>query len=316
MKLKKPKFWDLEKPSIISYILIPFTLILQISNFLQKFWIKNKNEKMITVCIGNIYLGGTGKTPTTIKVYEILKKLNLKVAVGKKFYSSQEDEKILLEKNTNLIINNNRKNIVKIAVKNRNDVLIFDDGLQDKSLNYNINIVCFDALNWIGNGLLIPAGPLREKLISLKKYDCIFLKNGSSNNKVIIKSIRNINKKMKIFYTYFKVLNLKKLRNSKKYLIFSGIGNPNNFKRILLDNNFNISKEIIYPDHFNYKKTDIDNIKNQAKKIRAKIITTEKDYVKISKSNQKDIHFLKVKLNIKNERTFINYLKTKIYAKN
>ena len=73
--------------------------------------------------------------------------------------------------------------------------------------------------------------------------------------------------------------------------------------------------EIIYPDHYNYKKNDIDNIKNQAKKIQAKIITTEKDYVKISKSNQKDIHFLKVNLNIKNERTFINLFKNKNLCK-
>lgn len=313
MKLKKPKFWDLEKPSFISYILLPFTLILQISNFLRSLRIKKKNKKIKTICVGNIYLGGTGKTPSTIKIYEILKKLNFKVAVGKKFYSSQKDERILLESATNLITKSSRENILKTAIKNHKDVLIFDDGLQDKNINYNINIVCFDIQNWIGNGFLIPSGPLREKLASLKNYDCVFLKDGSPTNKSVIKSIKKINNKIRVFYTYFEVLNLKKIRNTKKYLIFSGIGNPKSFKRILLNNKFNISKEIIYPDHFNYKKVDIDKIKIIANKIGAKIITTEKDYVKISKKDQKNIQFLKVKLKIKNEKTFINYLKSKIY---
>ena len=62
------------------------------------------------------------------------------------------------------------------AVKTNHDVLIFDDGLQDRTLKYNLNFVCFDAKNFIGNGCLIPSGPLREKLDSLKKYDCVFSK--------------------------------------------------------------------------------------------------------------------------------------------
>ena len=124
MKLKKPKFWDLEKPSFISYILLPFTLILQISNFLRSLRIKKKNKKIKTICVGNIYLGGTGKTPSTIKIYEILKKLNFKVAVGKKFYSSQKDERILLESATNLITKSSRENILKTAIKNHKDVFL------------------------------------------------------------------------------------------------------------------------------------------------------------------------------------------------
>ena len=69
----------------------------------------------------------------------------------------------------------------------------------------------------------------------------------------------------------------------KNYLIFSGIGNPSSFKNILIKNNFQIVEEIIFPDHFNYTKNDIDKIKIRAERLNANIITTEKDYVKISK---------------------------------
>ena len=84
MNLKKPYFWDLPKPNIISYLLIPFTIPIILRNFLFKFFKKEKLSKIKTVCVGNIYLGGTGKTPLTIRIYEILKKLNYKVATAKK----------------------------------------------------------------------------------------------------------------------------------------------------------------------------------------------------------------------------------------
>jgi tetraacyldisaccharide 4'-kinase len=313
MQLKKPKFWDFKKPNLISYLLIPLTIILKINNLINYLSIKKKNKKIKSICVGNIYLGGTGKTPTTIEIYKILKKLNYKVAIGKKFYSSQKDERIILKKSTNLITENNRKNILEKAIKKNQDIVIFDDGLQDKSLSYDMNIVCFDANNWIGNGLLIPSGPLREGLNSLKRYHCVFLKDGNINNKKIIKIIKKINNKIKIFYTYFELLNLHKLNDSNKYLIFSGIGSPLNFKKTLLKNKLNIIEEIIYPDHFDYKKSDIIKIKNKAKKLGAKIITTEKDYVKISKQDRKNINFLKINLNIRNKKSFINFLKSKMY---
>ena len=316
MKFKKPKFWDLKKPSLISYLLLPLTIVVKINKYFQSFKITKKNDKIKTVCVGNIYLGGTGKTPTVIKLFKILKKLKLRVAVGKKFYLSQQDERIILKNCTNLLTLNDRKSIVKKAINHQQEVLIFDDGLQDKNLYYDLKIVCFDSQNWVGNGLLIPSGPLREKLDSLKEYDCVLLKDAHKNNGVIFKSIKRINNKIKVFHTYLKVSNLKKSNSLKKFLIFSGIGNPNSFKKILIENNFNIAEEMIYPDHYNYKKSDIIDIKERAKKIGAKIITTEKDYVKILPKDRKNIDVLKIKLNIKNEKTFIKFLKSKIYDKN
>ena len=103
MKYKKPKFWDFKKPNFISLILLPFTIPIIINNFFLKFKSLKKNKKIKSICVGNIYLGGTGKTPTTIKLYDILKKLDLKVSTAKKFYKSQFDEKIILEKKNTII---------------------------------------------------------------------------------------------------------------------------------------------------------------------------------------------------------------------
>ena len=233
--------------------------------------------------------------------------------VGKKFYRSQYDERIILKNQTNVLFDKSREKILQKAIKNKNDAVIFDDGLQDRNISYDLSIVCFDTHSWIGNNLLIPSGPLREKINSLEKYDCVFLKGEITNKNKLISSIKKINKDIKIFFTYFKNVNLQKFKTSYKYLIFSGIGNPNDFKKNLLINKFNIVKEIVFPDHFNYNKKDIMEIKKEAKKLGAKIITTEKDYVKIKKTDQKNIDFLKVEINIRNEKSFINFLKSKIY---
>ena len=224
MRFKKPKFWDLKKPNLISHLLLPITFITKISNFVLDKKLTKKFEKIKTICVGNIYLGGTGKTPTVIKLYELLRTLNFDVSIGKKFYLNHLDEKKLLEKKVKLITSNNRKKVVEKAVKINQNVIVFDDGLQDKDISYDLQFVCFDSDNWIGNGRLIPAGPLRENVSSLKKYDAVFLKHSAKLENHVKNLINDINPDIKIFNTLIKINNLDKFDLSKKYLIFSGIG--------------------------------------------------------------------------------------------
>ena len=313
MIFKKPKFWDLKKPNFISLILLPFTLPILLKNFILKFKSNQTSKKIKSICVGNIYLGGTGKTPTTIKLYEILKNLNLKVSTAKKFYTSQIDENIILKNKTKLITANDRKTILQKAIESSQDVVVFDDGLQDKQLSYDIKFVCFDSNNLIGNGCLIPSGPLREKISSLKKYDGIFLKYENETQVDQLNLFKKHNSKIKIFETYFEIKNLDSLDKSENYLVFSGIGNSQSFKNILLKNSFIIKDEIIFPDHHSYKKSEIDEIILRAKSLRAKVITTEKDYVKIKKQGFNNISYVEVELKIKNEKELISFLKTKIY---
>jgi len=312
INIKKPEFWDFKKPNFLSYLLLPFTLPIRVSNFLLDNSFKIKAKKIFTICVGNIYVGGTGKTPTSIKLYKILNKLNLKVLIAKKYYPEQIDEIKMLKENASVISGKTRKIIIK-KTYNKANILIFDDGLQDKKIDYNLKFVCFDGKTWIGNGFLLPAGPLREELKSLKKYDGVFLKNSKSFD---IKIIKKINPKIKIFLSHYEITNLNKFNLSNNFLIFSGIGNPKDFKNILIKNNFKIIRELIYPDHFKYRYDDIISIKKLAKKLNAKIITTEKDFAKLSKKDKKNINFIKIDLKIKNEKNLINFIKYKLNETN
>ncbi len=316
MNLLKPKFWDLKKPNLLSYLLIPFTIPIILNNVLINFLKKIKSQKIKSICIGNIYIGGTGKTPTTIKLYDILNNLGFKVCVGKKFYKSQKDEQMLLQKRTKLFLNRNRKKIIDEAINDNNEMIIFDDGLQEKKIDYNLKFVCFDKDNWIGNGLLIPSGPLRENLNSLKKYDAIFIKQIDEKklDNEIIDKIKEINPQIKIFYSKYIFKNLEDFDPKKKYFVFSGIGSSNSFKELLLKYNFDIIDELHYPDHFNYQQNDLDTIVKKAEINKAKIITTEKDFTKISNLNHKNINFVKLDLKINNEKDLLNFIKSKLYA--
>ena len=313
IKLKKPKFWDYKKPNLLSYILLPFTLPIIINNFFLG--LKNKNginQKIKKICIGNIYVGGTAKTPLTIRIYQILSNLNFKTVTIKKFYSDHVDEQKLLAQKTKLYTLKSRKKALNMAIKDNVDVAIFDDGLQDWSINYDLKFVCFNNKKWIGNGQLIPAGPLREKVKSILKYDAVFINGNENDNSDLKILIKRYNKSIQIFETFYKPTNIDQFDIADKYIIFSGIGNPDSFKETLIINNLIIIKEIIFPDHYEYTQADIDNIKLQAKNLNAKILTTEKDFMKINLDKNKDINFLKIELIIKNEEELISFLKLPI----
>ena len=307
MKFNKPYFWDDKKINLFSIILLPLTLIIFLKNIFN-FKNNKKITKIKTICVGNIYVGGTGKTPFSIELNNILKNLNFKTAIIKKFYKDQVDEQKLINNKSKLYCENKRIDSIKKAIKDKNEIAIFDDGLQDKDLNYDLSFVCFNIQKWIGNGFLLPAGPLRETLKSLINYSAIILTGNGENTKKIRNHIKKYSPKIKIFEAIYNPINVKKFRNNKDYLIFSGIGNPETFEKTLTLNKIKVAKSIVFPDHYQYTNNDIRKIKQLAKKLKARILTTEKDFMRIKK-NKQGINFIKINLFIKNKKNFINFLR-------
>ena len=117
MKLKKPKFWNKGKSSILPYILLPLSILLQILNSANKLISKKKSYQNIkTICVGNIYVGGTGKTSLSMKLYEIFSKKNIKTCFIKKDYSNQKDEQKILENKGKLFKSQKRAQSLKEAI--------------------------------------------------------------------------------------------------------------------------------------------------------------------------------------------------------
>ena len=299
MRLTKPKFW--KTTNIISIIFYPLSLITYLINISKKFS-KKRNFKIKTICVGNIFVGGTGKTSLVIEINELLKK-KFKTVFIKKNYENQSDEINLLKNRGKIILSNNRASALLTAVKKKFEIAILDDGLQQKNINYDLKIICFNSKEAIGNQNIIPAGPLRENINEIKNYDLVFL-NGDKKNYKLSSKLKSINKNIKIFEGNYKPLNIKNFNLKKKYLMFCGIGNPHEFENTLIKQKFNISKKIIYPDHFKLSNFELKRIKATAKKENLILITTEKDFFRLNKIQRKNIKFLKIKLEIKNKEKF------------
>ena len=294
MKINKPKFWDL-KNSLISFILLPFSLLFLIFILFKNKLTKEIKFKIPIICVGNIYVGGTGKTPVSIFIANELNTLGKKVTILRKFYKNHIDEHNLIKANSKNLLLTKKRSIGIAEAEKKFDIVILDDGFQDYNIAKNLNIICFNSNQLIGNGYLFPAGPLRENLSALKNAQIILI-NGSKN-KIFEEKLLKINKDLDIFYSEYKPSNINQFLN-KKLLAFAGIGNPENFFDLINFHNLKIEKKMTFPDHYRFSYNEIKKIVDIAKKEELQIITTEKDYYKIKDFNINEIEYLKVELEI------------------
>ena len=297
MKLKKPKFWDYKKPNFTSNLLYPLSKIYELVLNLRPYS-KRKVKNIKTICVGNIYLGGTGKTSFAIELKKILEEKKLKVCFIKKYYSDQLDEQKLLNNSGKTFVDESRLKALKKARDENYEIAIFDDGLQDKSIEYDLSFVCFNKKNMCGNGRILPSGPLRENLSNLQMYqNVIFIGNEDKSllQNILLKDYVNLN-----FYdASYQIINLNNFDLNDTFTIFSGIGNHDTFREMLIINKFNIIHDLEFADHYNYLKKDMDNIFDLAKANKSKILTTEKDYIRLDENYKKNIGFIKISLKIK-----------------
>ena len=305
MIIVKPKFWN-KKNSLISLLLIPISFILQSLIVIKKKFTVQNSFKIPIICIGNIYVGGTGKTPLSIMIAQELIKHKKKPAIIRKYYPEHFDEHNLINNNLDcLFIEKKRYKAIINAEREKHNVAILDDGFQDFSIKKNLNILCFNSEQLIGNGMTLPSGPLREGMNAIKKTQIIII-NGNKNE-LFEKKILNISNKVKIFYSKYLPINIEEFKG-KKLFAFAGIGNPENFFKLLRENNLNIEKRLAFPDHYKFNKSEIQKMFDDSLKNNLELITTEKDYFRIKSHGIKNIKYIKIKLEISEKDKFVNQI--------
>ena len=156
--------------------------------------------------------------------------------------------------------------------------------------------------------MVIPSGPLRESLDALKDAQVVII-NGSKSLEFEQKILR-YNKNLNIFYSNYYPVNLNEFKK-KKLLAVAGIANPKNFFDLLLKEGLEIEKKMIFPDHYQFKKSEMENILKYAEERNLQIVMTEKDYFKIKKFNYNEIKYLKIILKIDNCEKLIKLISDK-----
>ena len=246
MKLKKPKFWN--DINFLSIFLFPLCLVTIVFNIFKTHFIKGFRSNIPVICVGNIFIGGTGKTPLSIYLYNLLKKRKFRPAIVRKYYISHLDEiNFTRSKVKQFFYDKKRTLSISKAESQKNSVVIMDDGLQDVSVIKDLNIICFNSSDLIGNGFVLPAGPLREKLKNVN--NCQIAVINGKRNIAFEKKLKSISNNIEIYQSKYLIKKLKKFKG-KKILAFAGIGNPENFFNLLKDNGLTIKRKISFPDHY------------------------------------------------------------------
>lgn len=288
-----------------------YSIAIRLRNFwYSKGWSKIHKVNVIVFSIGNITVGGTGKTPLVIWLCNLLRQKNVPCVVLTRGYKTQTqyresniehrvsniDEPAILAENcpqTQVIVNPNRvAGALEAVNKFGAKVLILDDGFQHRRLARDLDIVTIDATLPFGYGKLLPAGLLREPATSLKRANAVVITRCNQTAEAelveIEKSLRQINRNMIIVRSIHapacaktvenKEISLDKLKN-KKIFAFCGIGNPGAFFETIKGLESNLIGSKVYNDHHHYKESDIADIFNHANDLGVELIlTTQKDW--------------------------------------
>jgi len=299
------------------------------------------SAKMISV--GNITLGGTGKTTLVEYLSNKLSLAGNKIAVLSRGYKRNStrpgaqglgDEPAMLQRNLPLVrvmVDKNRIKAAQTAIRDYAvDILILDDGLQQWKIFKDLEIVSIDAQNPFGNQRMLPAGFLREPLSALKRADIFVLTQVRSGQNLddLTAKLKRINARALIVESKHAPLGLSRLDQTHEFLdheflkgkpvvIFSGIGNPEGFENSVGELGIKVAKHFKFADHHDYTPAEILQIIREAKENNLEaVITTQKDAGKVRELgiDGSMVLVLEIKLSItKNEAEFNRRL-SKLYS--
>ena len=310
--MKTPSFW--KSKNIISILLYPISLLYHLG-YKVRCAINYKKYKSETpvICVGNLVMGGAGKTPTAIFISKFLKKMNKTYCFLSKGYTGNitkptrvdlnshtskdvGDEPLLLAEYGDVYISKNRVEGLKYinSLVGKYDYIIMDDGLQNPTFIKDYSVIVVNGKFGFGNNMLFPSGPLRDKLKNMK---------GKVNRVIIIDrdeyGITKLCKKYKLKCSYLETkFNIQKIMLERKFIAFSGIANTDKFFNSLDECLMNTVERITFPDHHNFHNTDIEILVDMTDNWNYGLITTKKDWVRLKKKHRDDILYLDMSLRL------------------
>ena len=329
MNIKPPSFWyneDAGPEPLRDKILDALSRVYLAAHKARQSFAKVEKCGASVICIGNLNAGGAGKTPTAIALMHLIKTRNL---AAKPFFLTRGyggletgplvvdtthtftdigDEPLLLAQHAPTVVSLSRPQGAALAVSERADLVLMDDGLQNPNLYQEIKLIVIDGSMGFGNGKLLPAGPLREPLEEgLNKADAFIF---------IGEDKRDVTAQLPPGKPIFKArLEVEKdnIPQDQSFIAFAGLAYPEKFFMTLRKIGLTVLKSVPYPDHYPYKQKDIRKLRLDAAKKNAALITTEKDSMRLPKDSG-IIHILRVQLKFEDETSLADFLKSRLTA--
>ena len=269
---------------------------IEVVNILYRTGIKKQYKVSVpVVSVGNLTLGGTGKTPFSVFVAKYYKSIGLKPAILTRGYGNDENKMLGKIPDVDVFVGQDRIKSSEIAISNGNNILILDDGFQHRRIKRDLDIVILNSENPFSNEEVFPRGMLREPIKSMDRADMVILsKVDRLNEEKISELCKEVKDRFNkdIFATFKyrmeKVIDFdgkvvsKDVFLGKKSVLVSGIGDPNYFHHIARIIGIQIIDTYVYSDHYPYTQDDIDFLNDECEKKGADVIfMTEKDFIKI-----------------------------------
>lgn len=288
--MKKPHFWDI-KQSWQSTVLAPLGWLYAYSVRRRLRHAQPYQPKIPVICVGNITVGGTGKTPVCLALAKWCaaqgravvflnhgyhsRRQNVLVNVKKDTVQDVSDEALLLARCAPTVVDKNRGRGAALAEKTGADLIIMDDGFQNPSVIKTLSLLVFDGRKGIGNGKCLPAGPLREPLAQgLKRADAVVIVGTDKTG--LTEQVRCIAPDMPILTGALKSRKIKELKG-RRVMAFAGIGSPDKFFQMLQNEGVVLEKTVAFCDHHVYTPREIKELVGY----KGPILTTTKDAVKM-----------------------------------
>ncbi|MFV0321097.1 MAG: tetraacyldisaccharide 4'-kinase [Alphaproteobacteria bacterium] len=306
--MKAPRFWQANQSLLLPTLLSPIAKIWE-AETRRRLKKQGYKSSIPVVCIGNITVGGSGKTPTAIKLaqYYLAKGLKpvflsrgyganikqpTKVDVLKHSYKEVGDEPLLLSQYAEAWVSPNRADGAKaIAKDSQADIIIMDDGMQNPSLHKDMNILIIDGGFGLGNQKILPAGPLRESLSdNLKRTDVAIILGDDRYNIANQLSCKTFKANV--------IAKSEHINKNETYWAFCGLGRPSKFYESLEAEHIKVKTTTDFSDHHPYSEKDITDLIDAATLNNCQLITTEKDKMRIPQHLREQIAYLPITLDI------------------
>ena len=294
MPIKTPHFWT--ELSWQSVILFPVSYIWRFGHYAQQKILNTKETEIPVICVGNLTVGGSGKTPVVITLCRFLSGIGKSTSILTRGFGGKEkgpifvstnlhesldvgDEPLMMAHSLDVCVSRNRPlGANHILDKKKYDCIVMDDGLQNPTLKKDLNIAVFDGKFGIGNGFLLPAGPMRQKLeVGIQNIDLVIF-NGKDETGLGQKIPPHI----PIFTGELQPDEeiVEKMKNRRVYG-FAGIGNPSRFFKTLNNIGTDLVGEAQFADHHPYTDADLTQLYEEAMQSGAELVTTQKDWMRL-----------------------------------
>jgi tetraacyldisaccharide 4'-kinase len=297
MTRKAPAFWWRSEASVAALALWPVARVWSLAAAARMKRLPRYRPPVPVICVGNFVVGGAGKTPTAIALARIARGRGLKVGLLSAGYGGREtgpllvdaahhtadqvgDEPLLLAAAAPTVVANDRAAGARRLVDEGVDLIVMDDGFQNPSLAKDLSLVVVDATAGIGNGRVLPAGPLRAPLSLQLRYADVLLVvgDGTAAEPLVRAAARSGRAILRGHIRPTKVRGWRK----EPLLAFAGIGRPEKFFATLAAVHAPVVRTVSFPDHHRYSDAEAAELIAAAEARNLRLVTTEKDRVRLA----------------------------------